>query len=144
MLTVTPPLSFRLAINCQRPLYHEFHTRNPKSDMIRWLLVAIKSNPPGCWVRSRRFWYLLAINCGRVTVKHDNDWTKTWLFFYIGCSVIISGVNYSDFVTASVAYFTAQTSWHTSGKTSSIWQFNIDRWPRFGHRTIIDAFYPPI
>ena len=41
----TPTLSFHLAINCQRPFYHEFHTRNPKSDMIRWFLVAIRSNP---------------------------------------------------------------------------------------------------
>ena len=41
----TSPLSFRLAKNCQRPLYHEFHTRNPKSDMMRRFLVAIKSKP---------------------------------------------------------------------------------------------------
>ena len=34
------PLLFRLAINNQRPLYHEFYSRHPKSVMIKWFLVA--------------------------------------------------------------------------------------------------------
>ena len=89
LLRSIPRLSFSLAINCQRPLYHEFHIRNPKYDMIRWFLVAIKSNLHHqsfqfpAHFRSAEFWnFNFQFLCLSPKDAQLNFWWSTWEKFF--------------------------------------------------------------